>query len=537
MDTQHGNTLQERVEKLEVAVEELRRAVQHLNQALVERSQDFMQGEQPQAPNVQPALTEASPQPAQEQPQGMPMEPHEPMAQTYPATKSPRSEEPARRVRFDTLRSGEYWLNKIGIALLLLGLIFLYKYSVDQGWLVPTVRVAFGLILGTVLLAIGLRVYQDHRHFSQVVLGGSIAAYYTTGFAAFNLYALVAYPVAFAFMVSVTVLAVLLALRRDEVVLSIIGVAGALATPFLLYSGTENVPALVAYTCLILAGTGAIYFYRGWRSLLLTAYAGVWMVFLVSAFGTGWVREPVQIDQLALQLGVVFGWLSFWALPVGREVLSATNPDRWSWPSLGILEGLQPLASRHAHILTVATPLIALGLSRLIWQWTDESWGWITLALAAIYGITAWVLRNWEEGRGLAYVQALAALLFLTLAFVQLLNGNALFLTLAVEAAALHLLSVRLSDRALFVGGHLLFALIGLWLVERLTVALDAGALVVQAIFDTSAITDLAVLSLVLGTSTVLRSQAAALVYRICVHAAFLGWLWHELSVLPDGGA
>jgi uncharacterized membrane protein len=537
MDAQHGNTLQERVEKLEVAVQELRRTVHHIDQALVERSLDFTQPEQPQSPPVLPAFTEASAEPVHERSQGMPMEPHESMAQTLSETKALRNEEPTRRFRFDTLRSGEYWLNKIGIGLLLLGLIFLYKYSVDQGWLVPTVRVAFGLVLGTALLAIGLRVYQRHRHFSQVVLGGSIAAYYTTGFAAFNLYALVAYPVAFAFMVSVTVLAVLLALRHDEVVLSIVGVAGALATPFLLYTESDNLPALVAYICLVLAGTGAIYIYRGWRSLLLTAFAGVWIVFLVSAFGISWAREPVQSDQWALQLGVVFGWLSFWTLPVFREALSATNVDRWSWPSLGILEGSQPLASRHAHILTVATPLIALGLSRLIWQLTDESWGWITLALAAIYGITAWVLRKWEEGRGLARVHALVALLFLTLAFVQLLKGNALFLTLAVEAAGLHLLSHRLSNRALLVGGHLLFALVGLWLVERLTINSDASALGVQAIFDTSAITDLAVLGAALGTSTVLRPRQVAFVYRICVHAAFLGWLWRELSVLPDGDA
>ena len=524
MDTQHGDTLQERVEKLEVAVGELRRTVHRLDQALVGRSLDFAQGEDPQAPAERPASTAASAEPAQEQVPGT-------------LTEPPRTEEPARRFRFDTLRSGEYWLNKLGIGLLLLGLIFLYKYSVDQGWLVPPVRVAFGLVLATALLAIGLRVYRDHRHFSQVVLGGSIAAYYTTGFAAFNLYGLVTYPVAFAFMVSVTVLAVLLALRHNEVVLSVIGVAGALATPFLLYAGTEDVSALVVYTCLILTGTGAIYFFRGWRSLLLTAFAGAWIVFFVGSFGVSWARGPVQSDQLALQLGVVFGWLSFWALPVFREALSATNPDRWSWPSLGIFEGLRPLAGRHAHILAVATPLTALGLSRLIWRWTDESWGWITLAIAAIYGITAWVLRNWEEARGLAHVHALTALLFVTLAFVQLLNGNALFLTLAVEAAALHLLSRRISGRDLLVGGHLLFALVGLWLVERLTVNSDVGALGVQAIFNASAITDLAVLSLALGASTVLRPHEAAFVYRICVHAAFLGWLWRELSGLPEGDA
>ena len=529
--------LQERVEKLEVAVEDLGRTVHRLDQALVGESLEVARGEEPQAPTVQATLTDASSHAVRESSPDTPMESVQQMDQTDPETKPPRTEAPARRFRFDTLRSGEYWLNKIGIGLLLLGLIFLYKYSVDQGWLVPLVRVAFGLALGTALLAIGLRVYQDHRHFSQVVLGGAIAAYYTTGFAAFNLYALVAYPVAFAYMVSVTVLAVLLALRHDEVVLSVIGVAGALATPFLLYTGTENVPALVSYTCFILVGVGAIYIYRGWRSLYLMAFVGAWIVFLVDSFGISWVREPVQTDQWALQLGIIFGWLSFWALPVFREALSATNPDRWSWPTLGIFEGLRPLTSRHAHILIVATPLIALGLSKLVWQLTDERWGWITLALAATQGITAWVLRNWEAIRGLARIQALTALLFLTLAFIQLLDGNALLLTLAVEAAALHLLSRRLSDRALLVGGHFLFAVVGLWLVERLTGNVDAGALGIQPTFDTSAITDLAVLGTALGASTLLRPQAASLVYRICVHAAFLGWLWRELSLLSDGDA
>jgi uncharacterized membrane protein len=529
--------LQERVEKLEDAVEDLRRTVHRLDQALIGGSLDVAQEEQPQASTVQATLTDASSHPVGESSPGTLVESVQQMAQTYPETTRPRTEAPVRRFRFDTLRSGEYWLNKIGIGLLLLGLIFLYKYSVDQGWLVPLVRVAFGLTLGTALLAVGLRVYQGHRHFSQVVLGGGIAAYYTTGFAAFNLYALVAYPVAFAYMVSVTVLAVLLALRHDEVVLSVVGVAGALATPFLLYTGTENVPALVSYTCFILMGAGAIYIYRGWRSPFLMAFVGAWIVFLVGSFGISWVREPVQSDQWALQLGIIFGWLSFWALPVIREALFATNPERWSWPSLVIFEGLRPLISRHAHILIVATPLIALGLSKLVWQLTDERWGWIALALAAIQGITAWILRNWEAIRGLARIQALTALLFLTLAFVQLLDGNALLLTLAVEAAALHLLSRRLSDRALLVGGHLLFAMVGLWLVERLKGTVDAGALGIQATFDTSAITDLAVLGAALAASTVLRPQAATLAYRICVHAAFLGWLWRELSVLPDGDA
>jgi uncharacterized membrane protein len=86
---------------------------------------------------------------------------------------------------------GEFWLNKIGIILLLLGLGFLFKYSVDQNWVTPLVRVSFGLVLGVGLIVIGMRLPQSKRVLSQVLMGGGIAAFYITGYAAFHLYHLI----------------------------------------------------------------------------------------------------------------------------------------------------------------------------------------------------------------------------------------------------------------------------------------------------------------------------------------------------------
>ena len=53
----------------------------------------------------------------------------------------------------DRFRNTEGWIGKIGIGLLLFGLVFLFKYAVDQGWLTPFVRILFGLVLGLLLLA------------------------------------------------------------------------------------------------------------------------------------------------------------------------------------------------------------------------------------------------------------------------------------------------------------------------------------------------------------------------------------------------
>ena len=161
------------------------------------------------------------------------------------------------------LRRWEWWMNKVGIALFLMGVVFLFKFSWDRGWLqvllTPAVRVGLGVLLGTALVGVGLRVYAGRRAFAQVVLGGGIGTYYITGFAAFNMLGVFSYPVAFAFMAAVTVLAFALALHQDGAALAVIGVSGGLATPFLLYDGDGALAGLVLYAGLVLVGAMGIY--------------------------------------------------------------------------------------------------------------------------------------------------------------------------------------------------------------------------------------------------------------------------------------
>ena len=219
------------------------------------------------------------------------------------------------------MKTSEYWLNKIGISLLLFGLAFLFKYSIDQGWLIPPVRIGFGIFLGLFLVSAGIRISNVRKQFSQVLSGGGIATFYITGFAAFQLFNLIPFPIAFAFMVIVTLLSFFLSLKQDGVSLAIIASIGGLGTPFLLYTDSGNIPGLVIYTCLIVSGTSAIYFYRGWTSLLWTYIIGGWLVLLIALNqGIPNGSEGVTSDRLALQLGIVFSWLIFWILPLTRDL-------------------------------------------------------------------------------------------------------------------------------------------------------------------------------------------------------------------------
>jgi uncharacterized membrane protein len=444
------------------------------------------------------------------------------------------------------LRSGEWWLNKIGIGLLLFGVAFLFKFAVDQNWITPAVRVGIGLALGMGLLVIGLRVYEDRRSFSQVLLGGGIGTLYITGYAADVLYGLVPYAVAFAFMVAVTGLAFALALRQDEAVLSLIGTAGGLATPFILYAGSASVVGLVLYTCTILAGVAAVYLYKGWRTLLLVAFAGVWTVFFLGYASAVSLGQGGPADLRSLQAGVLFAWLALWLVPVGREVLRSRVPGRWPLPEPGAIarrlfgENV-PKSRALAGVFSVVAPLLALAFTQGIWGLERRPLGWVALGLAAAHALIAVGLRRAERGGGMSYVQVLVALLLGTLALVLVLEGDALFVALAVEATVLHLVARRFSDRVVSWSAHALFGVIALWLGGRLAFGVLEATFGFgtrpPAFLNVQAFADLSAIVLAFAVSGVVAPRSAGRVYRIVAHAAVLGLILSEFLSLPNGAS
>jgi len=509
MDGHEEKPLEERVARLEKALGELRRLLG-----------------QPAEPQKEAGLQVFS-----KGPEAFPV----PAAKPAPGPVEAGSAARRKLVLPEAMYKSEYWLGKIGIGLLLFGVVFLFKYSIDRGWLTEPVRVGFGLALGTVLFVIGARIHAGRRHFSQVLLGGAFATLYITGFAAFQLYQLVSWPQAFAFMIGVTLLTFYLSLTINEMALSLIGTIGGLATPFLLYTPEGSLPGLVFYTCMLLGGAAAIYLYRGWRSLLWTSAFGGLVTYIIIA--ARHVAEPGLFDRWAVQSGVAFAWLAFWAVPVIREAFQTLNPARWPVPPLDFLRNpaqAQLVYRSTPCLLTVVTPLVALAYSVNIWRLSGETWGWIILAGSLLYGVVFLQLqaRRLEKP---AYTHAVMALFFLTVAFCLLLEGKVLFLTLAAEAAALHLVSHRLDNRIIETCGHALSAIVWSWLAAHLIAETFRPEGTV--IFNAQALTDLAVIVAMLGVSYRVRAEVAVKAYRLAAHLAVLGWLLRELSALPEGQA
>ncbi len=431
---------------------------------------------------------------------------------------APTSTPTLRRARPAGLRAevwalrSEQWLGRVGLGLLFLGLVYLFNYSIEQGWITPAVRVTVGVGIATVLLFVGLRLPPRRRSYGQILLAGALAVYYVSGFAAFQLYALVGQTLAFLYMTGVLVLALALARRRDQPALASLGAAGGFATPLLLSGAAEAVLELSIYSSLVVAWAGVLYWLRGWPSLLWTYTVGA-----VAALGiAAYAAQPGE--RAVVQAALALAWTLGAALPFVRGVVGGGAMKRRA-------RGLVPV-SLQLRALGVGATTAALLLTDRMWALRDTETGGLFLAFALLYAGFSWV--GTREPNSVARAAApVAAALCAAGTFLLLEESAVRFALLAAEAGFFVFGGSRRRFAGLEWVGHSLFGLLALsFLAESVSGARIA--------FDPLAWAQLATLLLAVAASTFAPGRTAV-AYRLGAHSLFLIWLAKELGPYSSG--
>lgn len=423
---------------------------------------------------------------------------------------------------------GVDWISYAGIGLLLFGIAFLFKYSVDQGWITPEVRVGIGAAAGASLLLGGARRADQRPLLQQILFGGSIATFYGTVFAAYQLYDLLAYPVAFGAMLLVTTVSVASGLKQDYVSMAFIGTAGGLGTPFLLYTQASGGSGLTLYTCLVVGGACAIYLYKGWGSLIYLALAGGQAVLLIAALGAG------ESDaRWGIQLSVVLGWVLLGGTPVLRSWLQ----DYLRWPAgkdsspTGLSAWFSSLTADQPPGPVIASPGLALLGTRLLWPGaSDSTWAALAAAGALLYGSIYWTLRQ-NNLRSYAPVHGLVAAVLTAYGTSEALGGTSLLVAWAAEAALLPYLARRLSDTLLRVSGQALSLLVFTTLFSRFLLSNPTSPLLVSP----EALSELFALGLLGSLAWQTRFLWLRRLYQAFLIVGWFGWWAHGLLTLSQG--
>jgi uncharacterized membrane protein len=185
-----------------------------------------------------------------------------------------------------------------GIALVFAAVFFL-RYSIEAGWLQPPVRVAIGVVVAIALLIVcELKAARRYPATANAMDAAAIAILFATFFAAHALWNLIPAMVTFGLLGIVTVIAVLLSIRRESLFIAVLGLLGGFATPALLSTGENRPIPLFAYLLLLNIGLAWVGYSRGWTVL-------TWLTLVFTAFYQwGWVFKFLDASSLPLAMSV-----------------------------------------------------------------------------------------------------------------------------------------------------------------------------------------------------------------------------------------
>ena len=314
---------------------------------------------------------------------------------------------------------GENLINKIGIAILVIGVGIGAKYSIEHDLISPLTRIILGYLSALGLLATGMKLKKNYESYSAVLVSGAMAIMYFITYVAYAFYDLIPQAPAFILMTLFTAFTVLAALNYNRAVIAHIGLVGAYAVPFLLSDGSGRVGILFSYMTVINIGILSIAFRKSWKSLYYAAFSLSWLI-----YGSWFVLRYQSAGHFWLAL--LFAALFFILFYI--TFLAYTVPEK-----------IKP--GRQEIMMLLGNAFLFYGFGYDILN-SREGWeqllGLFTLVNAIIhFGVSALLYRRRAGDKGLFYLISGLVLVFIAIAIPVQLDGNWVTLLWAGEAALL----------------------------------------------------------------------------------------------------
>ncbi|GAA4784387.1 DUF2339 domain-containing protein [Olivibacter ginsenosidimutans] len=174
---------------------------------------------------------------------------------------------------------GENLFNKIGIAILVIGMGFFLKYAIDKEWINEIGRAFIGLLCGAALIALAHRLRNTFSAFSSVLIGGGIAILYYTITISFQEYHLINQSIAFVLLILITAFTVLLAIRYDRKELAILAILGGFSSPLMISTGGGSYKVLFTYILLLDTGMLVLAYFKKWNLVTIVSFVATAILF------------------------------------------------------------------------------------------------------------------------------------------------------------------------------------------------------------------------------------------------------------------
>ncbi|WP_051292789.1 DUF2339 domain-containing protein [Olivibacter sitiensis] len=321
---------------------------------------------------------------------------------------------------------GENLFNKIGIAILVVGMGFFLKYAIDKDWINEIGRAFIGLLCGGALILLAHRLRKTFIAFSSVLIGGGIAILYYTITISFQEYQLINQSVAFALLILITAFTVLLSISYDRKELAILAILGGFSSPFMVSTGSGNYVVLFSYILLLNIGMLALAYFKKWNLVTIVSFVATAILF------GSWLLSEV-IGKVAAPYGgaLVFASLFYVVFLVMTVINNLKERTKFNAIEISIL-------------LSNTFLYLAAGLTILSYIQHGIFRGLFVGILGIVNFIFAYTLyKNERADKNLIYLFIGLVITFVSLMAPVQLKGHFITLFWASEAVLLLWLSIK----------------------------------------------------------------------------------------------
>jgi uncharacterized membrane protein len=347
----------------------------------------------PEPPPEPAAALDTEPPPFAEAAEQTPPQPEPAVGPASPP--APTETGPSLEERF-----GTQWVVWAGGIAVVFGGFFLLRYSIEQGWFGPGVRVLLGALLALLLIAAGEWTRRKElltgvagipsAHIPSILTAAGTTVAYADIWAAYELYKFLS-PAAAFMLLGIVALATLAAALLHGPALAGLGLVGAYVTPLVVSTDRPNYWALYIYLMVVTAAAFAMARARLWRWLALTAvvFGVLWTLPGIADYRVDWLTPHnfhVVAGFVLVAIFIVSG-LFFGpdAEPDRIEAVSSASLAAYLFASTILV-----LASGHDPV-ALTTYLVLVGATIAI-SWRAEA---ATAAVPAAALLTLIVFADW----------------------------------------------------------------------------------------------------------------------------------------------
>ena len=361
-----------------------------------------------------------------------------------------------------TSHDAGWWLSRVGMGFLVVGVLLLYGYAVNHGWITPPIRVLAGVIVGGSLFWAASRVRSQTTAaavtdvgFRELLLGGGLAVWYLTAYAAAVRYQLIPIPAARLIFFLLAILSTWIALQEHREIFALVAVVTGFATPSILPAPVDSMTELSLYLGAVTAMGLVIYLLRGWQSILWITFVVFWVSVAQTAnaqtytddltltpitgpaFGSAAVessrtfavrhtRSPAQ-GSIAFSILLLAAAFAFTRVPsLRRQLLTLGSPRYTTTPATSGSKLVDSMNSMSAAlgggksapdslivwVLMLMSVVLSIALLGNIWpQVPDEIWGTVFVLLGL--GALEYFRRGHQSDAEISHVVVTAAVFWI----------------------------------------------------------------------------------------------------------------------------